>query len=90
MVTTQGILAIVGIIFMTAGVILNYLDREFQAAWLLAVGFTAASLWGILTMLFNFLNEQGGSQGPTAALTSIAIVFTLFFLKKAITKEQVL
>lgn len=89
MVSTRGALAVLGLVVLTLAVVAMKRDREVEAAWLLAMGFGIATIWGVLSVL---LAEQGRTAIPRVAavsLTTMAAAITFWALFKAVNREPI-
>lgn len=92
MVTTRMLLSVLAMVGLTAGAVAIHRDHDVVGAWLLAFGFLVASVWGILTLVLGAQEGVTPAMDPdiTKILTSMAIVFMLFYLQRAVNRRELL
>jgi len=89
MVSTRGVLAILGFVTIAAAMVASSRDRHVEAAWLMTAGFALATLWGVLSVTAAERGQGDVPRNAAVSLTAMAAALGAWYFYKAINREPV-
>lgn len=79
MLQTRGVLAIIAGLLMTAALVAARMDRRIEATWVMAAGFTVASLWSIMSIFWAQNHPSPLTPKLWISVASMAVAAAVYY-----------